>query len=69
MKLNTAVIDKGIKDVSIPEEIRYLNENILMMDGRVPIIIEGKVVGGIGVGGVHGSKDVRIAHADLAVLI
>ena len=53
MKLNTAVIDKGIKDVSIPEEIRYLNENILMMDGGIPIIIEGKIVGGIGVGSAH----------------
>ncbi len=69
MKLDTTVIDKGIKNVSIPEDIQYVDENILMMDGGIPIIIEGKVVGGIGVGGAHGSKDVRIAHAGLAVLI
>ena len=67
-KRETAVIAKGIKDGSIPEDIRYLDENILMMDGGIPIIIDGKVVGGIGVGGAHGSEDVRIAQAGLKVL-
>ena len=67
-KRETAVIAKGIKDGSIPEDIRYLDENILMMDGGIPIIIDGKVVGGIGVGGAHGSEDVRIAKAGLMVL-
>lgn len=67
-KRETAVIAKGIKDGSIPEDIRYLDENILMMDGGIPIIIDGKVVGGIGVGGAHGSEDVRIAKAGLTVL-
>lgn len=52
-KRETAVITKGIKDGSIPEDIRYLDENILMMDGVIPIIIERKVVGGIGVGSAH----------------
>ena len=50
------------------EDIRYLDKNILMMNGGIPIIIEGKVVGGIGVGGAHGSEDVRIARAGLKVL-
>ena len=39
-----------------------------MMDSGIPIIIDGKVVGGIGVGGAHGSEDVRIAKAGLMVL-
>ena len=69
MKLNTAVIDKGIKNVSIPDDIRYLDENILMMDGGIPIIIEGKVVGGIGVFSAHRSEDFRIAKLGLNVLI
>ena len=51
-----------------PEDIRFLDENILMMDGGIPIIIDGKVVGGIGVGGAHGSEDVRIAKAGLKVV-
>ena len=67
-KRETAVIAKGIKDGTIPEDVRYLDENMLMMDGGIPIVINGKVVGGIGVGGAHGSEDVRIAKAGLKVL-
>lgn len=67
-KRETAEIAKGIKDGSIPEDIRYLDEHMLMMDGGVPIVVKGIVVGGIGVGGAHGSEDVRIAKAGLAAL-
>ncbi|MDX9834347.1 MAG: heme-binding protein [Desulfobulbus sp.] len=67
-KRETAVIAKGIKDGSIPEDIRYLDENMLMMAGGVPISINDIVVGGIGVGGAHGSEDVRIAKAGLKAL-
>lgn len=68
-KRETAEIAKGIKDGTIPEDIRFLDENILAMDGGIPIFINDKVVGGIGVGGAHGSEDVRIAKAGLKVLI
>jgi glc operon protein GlcG len=67
-KKETAEIAKGLKEGTIPEDIRYLDENILAMDGGIPIYINGKVVGGIGVGGAHGSEDVRIARAGLKVL-
>ena len=67
-KRETAEIAKGLKDGTIPEDIRYLDENILAMDGGIPIVINGIVVGGIGVGGAHGSEDVRIARAGLKVL-
>jgi len=67
-KRETAEIAKGIKEGSIPEDVRYLDENILMMDGGIPIFINGKVVGGIGVGGAHGSEDIRIAKVGLSVL-
>ena len=67
-KRETAEIAKGIKDGSIPEDVRYLDENILMMDGGVPILINNIVVGGIGVGGAHGCEDVRIAKAGLKIL-
>ena len=67
-KRETAEIAKGIKDGTIPEDVRYLDENILMMDGGVPILINNIVVGGIGVGGAHGSEDVRIAKAGLKIL-
>ncbi|MBE0445938.1 GlcG/HbpS family heme-binding protein [Psychrobacter sp. FME5] len=67
-KRETAVIGKGVKDGTIPEDIRYLDENILIMDGGIPISIDGVVVGGIGVGGAHGSEDVQIAKAGLKAL-
>lgn len=67
-KRETAAIAAGIRDGSIPEDIRYLDENMLMMDGGLPIFIGDSVVGGIGVGGAHGSEDVRIARAGLEVL-
>ena len=41
---------------------------MLMMDGGMPIYIDGIVVGGIGVGGAHGSQDVRIAKAGIEAL-
>ena len=67
-KRETAVIAQGIADGSIPADIRYLDENMLMMAGGIPIYIDGVVVGGIGVGGAHGREDVRIAQAGLAAL-
>jgi uncharacterized protein GlcG (DUF336 family) len=67
-KRETAEIAKGIKNGTIPEDLRFLDENILILDGGVPIYIDGKVVGGIGVGGAHDSEDTRIAKAGLKVL-
>lgn len=42
-KRETAEIAKGIKNGSIPEEVRYLDENFLMMDSGIPIYINGKL--------------------------
>lgn len=67
-KKETAEIARGIKEGTIPEDVRYLDEHILIMDGDIPIIIDDIVVGGIGVGGAHGSEDVRIAKAGLEIL-
>ncbi|MDO5770112.1 MAG: heme-binding protein [Psychrobacter sp.] len=67
-KRETAMIAQGIQDGSIPEDVRYLDENMLMLPGGIPIIIDGEVVGAIGVGGAHGNEDVRIAMAGLQVL-
>lgn len=67
-KKGTDEIALGIKEGRIPSDIRYLDENILILDGGLPIFIKGQVVGGIGVGGAHGSQDVQIAKAGLMVL-
>ncbi|HAR74999.1 MAG TPA: glcG protein [Psychrobacter sp.] len=67
-KRETAVIARGVADGSIAADIRYLDENILIMPGGIPVYIEGIVAGGIGVGGAHGNEDVSIARAGLSVL-
>ena len=67
-KRETAEIAKGIKDGTIPEDVRFLDENILIMDGGVPIFFDGKVVGGIGVGGAHDNEDTRVAKSGLKVI-
>jgi uncharacterized protein GlcG (DUF336 family) len=33
------------------------------MEGGVPIVRDGKIVGGIGVSGVHSTKDAQVAQA------
>ena len=38
------------------------------MDGGVPIFFDGKVVGGIGVGGAHDNEDTRVAKSGLKVI-
>lgn len=67
-KRETAEIGKGVREGTIPEDIRFLNENISIMDGGIPIFINEIVVGGIGVGGAHGNEDVKIAKAGLKVM-
>jgi uncharacterized protein GlcG (DUF336 family) len=33
------------------------------MEGGVPIVVDGKIVGGIGVSGVHSAEDAQVAQA------
>lgn len=39
-----------------------------MLEGGVPIIVEGQVIGAVGVSGVKSSEDVEIARAGIAAL-
>ena len=39
-----------------------------MLEGGVPIIVDGHVIGAIGVSGVKSSEDAQIAHAGVAAL-
>ena len=67
-KRKTVDIARGVREGSIPEDIRYLDRRFSLMEGGMPIMLGGHVVGGIGVGGAHGSEDSRIAAAALASL-
>lgn len=59
---------EGIKKGVIPDDIKFLDDNFTVMEGGLPIFINGKVVGGIGVGGAHSSQDTKIAKVALDVL-
>lgn len=67
-KRSTKDILEGVENGTIPGDIRFLNENFSIMKGGEPIIINGVVVGGIGVGGAHGDTDVDIALAGISAL-
>ncbi|WP_301967379.1 heme-binding protein [uncultured Desulfovibrio sp.] len=67
-KRETVAIARGVRDGSIPSDIRYLDSNFSLMEGGVPVVLEDVVVGGIGVGGAHGSEDGRLARIGLLVL-
>lgn len=64
-KRETAEIMQGIKNGSIPEDIRFLDKNFTVMEGGIPIFIDNIVVGGIGVGGAHGKEDSHIARSGI----
>lgn len=67
-KRETAAIARGVRDGSIPADIRYLDPNFSLMEGGIPVILDNVVVGGIGVGGAHGSEDSRLARTGLQIL-
>jgi uncharacterized protein GlcG (DUF336 family) len=35
----------------------------MLVDGGVPIVVDGKIVGGIGVAGVNATEDAQVAQA------
>ena len=67
-KRRTLDIAQGVREGRIPEDIRYLDARLSLMEGGIPIIIAGQVAGGIGVGGAHSAEDTRIAEAGLKAL-
>ena len=48
--------------------LRFLNIGFSVLEGGLPIVIGGKIVGGIGVSGVTGQQDSQIAQAGLDAL-
>lgn len=40
-----------------------------LLEGGVPIIIEGKVIGGVGVSGVKADQDAQVARASIATVL
>ncbi|UOD49565.1 heme-binding protein [Orrella daihaiensis] len=73
-KANTAAL--GQRATKIYEDIinngrtAFLSAPALqgMLEGGVPVVVEGQVVGAVGVSGVQSNQDVEIAEAGIAAL-
>ena len=74
-KANTALFGVGTEDIfqmikddqSLVHGLSHF-PNVTMIGGGLPIIIDGQVVGGIGVGGGSVEEDVACAHAGIDAL-
>jgi glc operon protein GlcG len=73
-KANTSAL--GRRESKIYEEVinngrtAFLSAPVLhgMLEGGVPIIVDGQVIGAVGVSGVKSNEDVQIAKAGIAAL-
>ena len=66
LKRPTAELAELIAKMPAVQGLRDMNDNILILGGGLPIIIDGEVVGGIGVGGAPGGHlDVACSKAGL----
>ncbi|MYN13437.1 hypothetical protein GSY71_09830 [Pusillimonas sp. TS35] len=61
---------KGYEDVINQGRIAFLSAPGLdgMLEGGVPVVAQGRVIGAVGVSGVKSSEDVEIAKAGIAAL-
>jgi uncharacterized protein GlcG (DUF336 family) len=61
---------KGLEDSINKGRFAFLDApNIVPLEGGVPVVVEGDVVGAVGVSGVQSSQDVQIAEAGIAALM
>lgn len=73
-KAKTAALGRressGYEDLINKGRVAFLSAPLLegMLEGGVPVIAEGEVVGAVGVSGVKSSEDVEIARAGIAAL-
>jgi glc operon protein GlcG len=43
--------------------------NVLPLEGGLPLMLDGKIIGAIGVSGMHSTQDAQVARAGLVVLV
>ncbi|KAF0192743.1 MAG: hypothetical protein FD165_513 [Gammaproteobacteria bacterium] len=69
LKESTAKLAALIAEKPELQALRDMNDSILMLGGGLPVRIDGKVIGGIGVGGAPGAHlDEACARAGQAVI-
>jgi len=61
---------KSYEDVINNGRTSFLSVPVLqgMLEGGVPIVVDGQIVGAVGVSGVKSNEDVQIANAGIAAL-
>lgn len=60
---------KALEEAIAAGKLPFLSvEGIVPMQGGLPVVVEGKVVGAVGVSGVTSAQDEQVAQAALAVL-
>jgi glc operon protein GlcG len=61
---------KVYEDIINQGRVAFLSAPVLkgMLEGGVPVIVQGQVVGAVGVSGVKSTEDVEIARAGIAAL-
>jgi glc operon protein GlcG len=62
---------KGYEDMINQGRIAYLSVPALhgMLEGGVPIVVQGECVGEVGVSGVKSSEDAQVARAGIAAVV
>ena len=62
---------KVYEDMINGGRVSFLSAPVLhgMLEGGVPIVVEGQVIGAVGVSGVKSTEDAQIARAGIAALI
>src|SRR5262245_21225036 len=60
---------KALEEVIAGGKTAFLSvEKIIPMQGGVPVVVDGKVIGAVGVSGVTSAQDEQVAMAAIAVL-
>ncbi|MCR5864910.1 MAG: heme-binding protein [Aquincola tertiaricarbonis] len=73
-KAHTAAVgrreSKGYEDMINQGRVSFLSAPVLqgMLEGGVPVLVQGQVVGAVGVSGVKSNEDAQIARAGIAAL-
>jgi len=62
---------KVYEDMINGGRVSFLSAPVLhgMLEGGVPIVVEGQVIGAVGVSGVKSTEDAQIARAGIAALV
>ena len=60
---------KGLDSAVTAGRLQYLATDALPIEGGVPIIVDGQVVGAVGVSGGTSAQDAQVAKAGIAALI